>query len=40
MRLQGLTYKAPLFLDFCYQLDDLQVQRMPKRMGGVPVMVR
>lgn len=38
--LQGLTYKAALFLDLCYQLDNHPVQRLNRRMGGMPVMVK
>lgn len=38
--MQGLTYKAPFFLDLCYQLDSLPVQRINKRMGAMPIMVK
>jgi DNA-directed RNA polymerase I subunit RPA2 len=31
---------SPMFMDFCYQLDDRAVQRVSKRMGSVPVMVK
>ena len=38
--LQGLTYKATLFMDLCYQLDNHPVQRLNRKMGGMPVMVK
>ena len=38
--MQGLTYKAPMFLDLCYQLDDMPVQHLNKKMGSIPIMVK
>ena len=38
--MQGLTYKAPMFLDLCYQLDNLPVQHLTRKMGNVPIMVK
>lgn len=38
--LQGVSYKAPLAMDMCYQMGDLPVQRFSKSMGSVPVMVK
>eukprot|EP00884_Botryococcus_braunii_P010470 jgi/Botrbrau1/19424/Bobra.0338s0050.1 len=36
----GLTYKAPLSLDFCYQGQDGVVRRINRRMGQLPIMVK
>lgn len=38
--LQGLTYKAPMSVDLCYQLDNMPIQRLSKRMGSIPIMVK
>lgn len=35
-----MTYKAPMYIDLCYQLDSLPVQHLKKRMGSMPVMVK
>ena len=38
--LQGLTYKAPLYIDLCYQLEGMPVQRLQTCAGSLPVMVK
>ena len=38
--MQGVTYKAPFTIDLCYQLNDLPVEHMNKKMGQMPIMVK
>ena len=37
---QGATYNATLHLDICYQLEDGGVQRLNKKMGVMPIMIK
>ncbi|KAK9824626.1 hypothetical protein WJX72_011831 [[Myrmecia] bisecta] len=36
----GATYKAPLHIDLCYQVEGGGVQRMNRRLGHLPIMVK
>lgn len=40
MTLQGSTYAAALHMDLCYQLEGGGVQRLNRRLGMVPIMVK
>ena len=37
---QGTTYKAPLTADLCWRTGTGPIQRLPRRLGGLPVMVK
>ena len=38
--LQGTTYAAALHMDLCYQLEGGGVQRLNRRLGMLPIMVK
>ena len=38
--LQGMTYRAAFQLDLCYQREGQGIQRLVKRLGTLPIMVR
>ena len=37
---QGTTYKAPLTADLCWRTGTGPIQRLPRRLGGLPIMVK
>ncbi len=38
--LQGTTYKAPFSCDLVYQVEGLAPQRLAKRLGSLPIMLK
>ena len=38
--MQGLTYRAAFHMDLCYQVEGQPAQRLNKRMGYLPILVK